>query len=701
MEVTIKINISEVEDDFFEAGCYFEVDPENPLKGARRIQDVNATLNLFLNGPPPATTSALAFQLKVAPQGCPYRLVSDTWVAFKIDRDKSPTVGERAPREPREATEPSSPSRREPVTAPTLSAEEQAWKKAKEANTRKSYQDFLDDYPASEYTREAREELTWLIASEKDDISAYESFLDRYRSSRHRTRAREKILAIRATTSIEYTLLSEASNGDEFSYRFSNLIGTPTFTYDTTAVKIVEEQKEDDQRYQVVFNRLQNANDFTVVVCDNQKDEDKRCIKIELGQALDPSISAEDPKVVSFTLRNGVRPYIIQFNDTSGVVRRRFTLHTDPPPAGWVLVADTEGEQIWTIDRATLYTELGNAGTYQVVIRDQSGFKEDDPAKLPPLTIAAPSLPVSPELIGGVLGGMALLLLVTGLVRRQRRRRAEEALRQARAEAPAEAPGGAETTSNTAPAETEKDGNDSGDPQPEAPEDIQIKQATLGAPKEKGDFVIARRQRAARGPDFSLLQQPEAYLPLPMSQLWTDTVVNRVHLHRDLIYELDDFLRTHNTNKIKEQESGIPEIGGMLMGTYRHQDGQYEVAVDKFIPIQSNFQNVYQLEFSAESIGTDLGLIQDKYPQLVLVGWFHTHPGHGLFLSKPDLRIQRGFFRQPFQFAMEIDSLSEDLDTGFFTWRQDGAINNTERFQDESPWFSWSEIEKFTRKRHA
>ena len=85
--------------------------------------------------------------------------------------------------------------------------------------------------------------------------------------------------------------------------------------------------------------------------------------------------------------------------------------------------------------------------------------------------------------------------------------------------------------------------------------------------------------------------------------------------------------------------------------------------------IRSKEDNVYRLEFDSDSIAKDLVHFMDEHPSYQLVGWFHTHPGHGLFLSKPDLRIHLGHFNQPYQFAMEIDSLTENLDTTFFTWK--------------------------------
>jgi hypothetical protein len=90
----------------------------------------------------------------------------------------------------------------------------------------------------------------------------------------------------------------------------------------------------------------------------------------------------------------------------------------------------------------------------------------------------------------------------------------------------------------------------------------------------------------------------------------------------------------------------------------------------------------------------ELADVQDNFPNLETIGWFHTHPGHGLFLSQPDLRIHEGFFRQPFQVAMEIDTLSPNLDTAFFTRSQSGAINNT-NLRIADGWFRWYDIQTF------
>ncbi|HSW10535.1 MAG TPA: Mov34/MPN/PAD-1 family protein [Bacillota bacterium] len=49
-----------------------------------------------------------------------------------------------------------------------------------------------------------------------------------------------------------------------------------------------------------------------------------------------------------------------------------------------------------------------------------------------------------------------------------------------------------------------------------------------------------------------------------------------------------------------------------------------------------------------------------------MVGWFHTHPGFGLFLSEQDRFIHKNFFDQPYQVACVLDPVRQEM--AFFHW---------------------------------
>lgn len=54
------------------------------------------------------------------------------------------------------------------------------------------------------------------------------------------------------------------------------------------------------------------------------------------------------------------------------------------------------------------------------------------------------------------------------------------------------------------------------------------------------------------------------------------------------------------------------------------------------------------------------------FPDLDVVGWYHTHPSFGIFLSHHDLFIHQNFFAQPLQTAYVVDPIQGTR--GFFQW---------------------------------
>ena len=65
------------------------------------------------------------------------------------------------------------------------------------------------------------------------------------------------------------------------------------------------------------------------------------------------------------------------------------------------------------------------------------------------------------------------------------------------------------------------------------------------------------------------------------------------------------------------------------------------------------------------------------FPDLDIVGWYHTHPSFGIFLSHHDLFIHQHFFAQPLQVAYVVDPIQQTR--GFFQWR-DGTMAQVEGF---------------------
>ncbi|MEZ4516534.1 MAG: Mov34/MPN/PAD-1 family protein [Chloroflexota bacterium] len=108
------------------------------------------------------------------------------------------------------------------------------------------------------------------------------------------------------------------------------------------------------------------------------------------------------------------------------------------------------------------------------------------------------------------------------------------------------------------------------------------------------------------------------------------------------------------------------ELGGALLGhAYRH-DGQVYVEVKAALPAISADHGPVHFTFSADSWS---GLQQDRathYPNLDIVGWFHTHPDLGVFYSSDDVVVHSAAFTLPWHVGLVIDPLREEA--SFFGW---------------------------------
>lgn len=156
----------------------------------------------------------------------------------------------------------------------------------------------------------------------------------------------------------------------------------------------------------------------------------------------------------------------------------------------------------------------------------------------------------------------------------------------------------------------------------------------------------------------------------------------------------------------KHAKSDNREIGGILIGEAYQHEGVIYVEVNEYIPApdQSRWQELKSqssrthFTFTHDIWVAMLSIKDQKFDQAKVVGWFHSHPGHGIFLSKGmDTKIQGEFFQQPWQIAMVYDPFRHH--GGFFHW-QDGKIvaasGFSERFEqgEAAPVITWKNLPK-------
>jgi proteasome lid subunit RPN8/RPN11 len=108
------------------------------------------------------------------------------------------------------------------------------------------------------------------------------------------------------------------------------------------------------------------------------------------------------------------------------------------------------------------------------------------------------------------------------------------------------------------------------------------------------------------------------------------------------------------------------EVGGVLVGTMR--PGSPPV-VEASIPALRAAESAAQLTFTQDAWEHIHRVLETEYPSRTIVGWYHTHPGYGLFLSDQDLFIHRNFFQNHGQIALVVDPVARE--EAVFAWYGD------------------------------
>lgn len=114
------------------------------------------------------------------------------------------------------------------------------------------------------------------------------------------------------------------------------------------------------------------------------------------------------------------------------------------------------------------------------------------------------------------------------------------------------------------------------------------------------------------------------------------------------------------------------EVAGVLLGPppEKQPDGRYVVHVIDTIVAKHTVMNGASVTYTPESWRYMNDKLREKYPneEAVIVGWYHTHPGFGIFLSGMDLFIHQNFFTQIWHIAQVLDPVART--SGFFCWNR-------------------------------
>lgn len=150
---------------------------------------------------------------------------------------------------------------------------------------------------------------------------------------------------------------------------------------------------------------------------------------------------------------------------------------------------------------------------------------------------------------------------------------------------------------------------------------------------------------------------PENMLPqniLPMGERVEEN--KNIYISQAVYKEIHKFTKNKTTN----------ESGGMLVGTIIEEFGKTNIVISGFVEAKFCEATPTTLKFTHETWEFVHKEIEKKHKGKKIVGWIHTHPDFGIFLSEYDKFIHQNFFSEAYQVAYVVDPI-QDIE-GFYFW---------------------------------
>ncbi len=139
---------------------------------------------------------------------------------------------------------------------------------------------------------------------------------------------------------------------------------------------------------------------------------------------------------------------------------------------------------------------------------------------------------------------------------------------------------------------------------------------------------------------------------------------------------IDDSLMLDLERRARDAAGQGKEWMGLLTGTAFTWRGRKYIVIDGCASAK-NEATAVSVRFNEEAFGSLAGDIAQCASQgKSVVGWVHTHPGYGCFLSATDLRTQASYFNEDYSVALVIDPTKTEDNRAlkrFFKLTKDGT----------------------------
>ena len=114
------------------------------------------------------------------------------------------------------------------------------------------------------------------------------------------------------------------------------------------------------------------------------------------------------------------------------------------------------------------------------------------------------------------------------------------------------------------------------------------------------------------------------------------------------------------------KDKTVNESGGVLLGNVIEEFGKTNIIIRGFIEAKYCEGTPTTLKFTHETWEYIHKEADKRFPDYKILGWIHTHPNFGIFLSEYDKFIQENFFSDENQIAYVVDPI-QNIE-GFYFW---------------------------------
>lgn len=136
------------------------------------------------------------------------------------------------------------------------------------------------------------------------------------------------------------------------------------------------------------------------------------------------------------------------------------------------------------------------------------------------------------------------------------------------------------------------------------------------------------------------------------------------------------------------------EVGGVLLGGFYRNDKGSFIEITGFIAAKNTKSTDVSLTFTPETWEQISAEQAQRNDTAQMVGWYHSHPGLGVFMSKEDEFIHSSYFNDPWHTAIVVDPIYSNW--GCFKWH-DGALERTHGFYIYGPKKSAGKVKDYAR----